>query len=81
MKARRLVEDIYDDSGVVVVNGLRLVCGSGELPDDFPDRLSRLKELTGLSWNEFCEVIGYDGKQMLRWRRGAQPCGGDSTPS
>ncbi len=76
MKARRLFESFYDDSGVVVVNGLRLVCGTGELPRDFPDRLRRLKELTGLSWNEFCELIGSDGKQMLRWRQGAQPCGG-----
>ena len=76
MKARRLFEPLAYESGVVVVNGRRLECGTGELPGDFPQRLRRLKELTGLSWNEFCEVIGSDGKQVLRWRQGTQPCGG-----
>ena len=76
MKARRWSGYPYYDSGVVIVNGRRLVCGTGELPGDFPDRLCRLKEHIDLSWNGFCEVIGSDGKQVLRWRQGAQPRGG-----
>ena len=76
MKACRWSGYPYYDLGVVDVNGRRLICAAGEMPRDFPLRLCRLKEVTGLSWNEFADVVGSDGKQVLRWRQGAQPRGG-----
>lgn len=48
---------------------------SGELPDDFPDRLERLKRASGLSWDAFAEAAGVERKQLLRWRRGTEPSG------
>ena len=50
--------------------------GSGVLPEDFARRLTLLKEASGLSWNGFAEALGVDPKQVLRWRHGAEPCGG-----
>ena len=76
MRARRLFEYAHYDLGVVTMGDRLLVCANSELPADFPLRLCRLKELTGLSWNEFAEVIGCDVKQVLRWRQGAEPDGG-----
>ena len=49
---------------------------SGVLPEDFPKRLVALKEASGLSWNGLAEAIGVDVKQLRRWRKGAEPCGG-----
>lgn len=49
---------------------------SGVLPEDFPKRLVTLKEASGLSWNGLAEAIGVDVKQLRRWRKGAEPCGG-----
>ena len=49
---------------------------SGVLPEDFPNRLIALKEASGLSWNGLAEAIGVDVKQLRRWRKGAEPCGG-----
>ena len=51
-------------------------CGSGELPRDFVKRLNRLKKASGLTWNEFSEALGVELKQVLRWRRRNEPCGG-----
>ena len=42
------------------------------LPDDFTDRLERLKEASG-----FAAAIGVDYKQMYRWHNeGVEPSGG-----
>ncbi|MXZ87239.1 MAG: helix-turn-helix transcriptional regulator [Dehalococcoidia bacterium] len=49
---------------------------TGELPEDFPQRLCRLRERSGLTWTDFAEAVGADPKQVLRWRHGAHPCGG-----
>ena len=49
---------------------------SGVLPDDFPERLERLKEASGLSWRALARALGVDPKQLLRWRKGVEPCGG-----
>ena len=50
---------------------------SGVLPEDFADRLLRLKEASGLTWNGFALAIGVDRKQVRRWRRkGVEPSGG-----
>ena len=50
---------------------------SADLPDDFPRRLHRLKEASGLTWNAFSQAIGVDRKQVRRWRKkGVEPSGG-----
>ena len=49
---------------------------SRALPDDFPKRLERLKEASGLSWRGMARAIGVDHKLLLRWRKGAVPSGG-----
>ena len=49
---------------------------SGVLPRDFAQRLERLKEASGLSWRALARALGVDPKQLLRWRKGVEPCGG-----
>ena len=50
---------------------------SGVLPDDFGQRLERLKEASGLSWRGFAKTLGVDPKQLRVWRKkGVEPCGG-----
>ena len=49
---------------------------SRALPQDFPKRLERLKEASGLSWRGMARAIGVDHKLLLRWRKGAVPSGG-----
>ncbi|MYD92488.1 MAG: hypothetical protein F4Y02_02090 [Chloroflexi bacterium] len=46
------------------------------MPEDFPQRLERLKEASGLSWRGLARSIGIDYKLMRRWRKGAAPSGG-----
>ncbi len=46
------------------------------LPKDFPQRLERFKEVTGLTWSGLAAAIGVDYKQMYRWRKGVEPSGG-----
>ena len=50
--------------------------GVSLLPEDFPERLTLLKEITGLSWEGLAVCLGVDMKQVLRWRNGAAPNGG-----
>ncbi len=59
-----------------VIDGRPVPDGSGELPEDFVKRLIRLKQASALTWEEFSEVLGVELKQVLRWRRGTEPCGG-----
>ena len=47
----------------------------GVLPQHFTDRLQRLKEVSGLTWNGLAQVLGVDRKQLDRWRKGTEPCG------
>ena len=63
-------------SGAPVIAGRPVPQGSGDLPDDFAKRLIRLKEASGLTWDEFAEVLGVELKQVLRWQNGTEPCGG-----
>ena len=50
---------------------------SGVLSQDFPERLERLKEASGLSWRGFAKALGVDPKQLRRWRKkGVEPSGG-----
>ena len=46
------------------------------LPRDFPDRLERLKEASGLTWAGLAKAIGVDHKQIYKWRKGVEPSGG-----
>ena len=46
------------------------------LPEDFPEGLTVLKEITGLSWEGLSVCLGVDNRQVLRWRHGAASCGG-----
>ena len=49
----------------------------GVLPKDFPERLERLKQASGLSWGALARAIGVDRKSLMRWRnKGVEPCGG-----
>ena len=63
-------------SGRQVIAGRRAPQGSGDLPEDFTKRLIRLKEASGLTWDEFAEALGVELKQVLRWQNGTEPCGG-----
>ena len=47
-----------------------------ELPADFGERLKRLKERTGLTWEGLAEELGVDCRQLFRWRTGTAPSGG-----
>ena len=37
---------------------------------DFPKRLERLHEVSGLTWAAFARAIGVDPKLVHRWRQG-----------
>ena len=43
---------------------------------EFPQRLNRLKEVSGLSWSGLARVLGVDRKQARRWGGGTEPRGG-----
>ena len=63
-------------SDQITIDGRTLPYESGVLPEDFPDRLERLKEASGLTWAGFAKALGVDRKQVRRWRKGTEPCGG-----
>ena len=50
--------------------------GVSLLPEDFSDRLTALKELTGLSWEGMSVCLGVDPRQLKYWRDGGTPNGG-----
>ncbi len=50
--------------------------GISLMPEDFAERLTVLKEAAGLSWEGLAVCLGVDDRQVLRWRQGAEPCGG-----
>ena len=50
---------------------------SGLLPADFPQRLTALKDLSGITWIAFSEAVGQADKQVRRWRNeDVEPSGG-----
>ena len=61
MDARRQTEDSYPEL----------------LPKDFGERLVRLRELAGLSWEEFAERTGIDYGRVMEWGKGSVPTGGE----
>ena len=66
-------DDRYDG---LTINGRPIPFLSGVLPDDFGQRIDRLKEASGLTLTGFAQAVGADRRQVLRWRKGAEPCGG-----
>lgn len=42
-------------------------------PDDFPERLERFKEESGLSWAEIARRVGTSYLNVRRWRNGVRP--------
>ena len=44
-------------------------------PEDFGERLERLKELTGLPWGEVAERLGVTQRGLAKWRNGGPPSG------
>ena len=50
-------------------------------PEDFPQRLERLKEMAGISWKRMAgiswkrmaELVGVTDRGALKWRRGGGP--------
>ena len=49
--------------------------GEAQLPSDFGERLARLKERAGLTWEAMAEALGVDTRQLFRWRHGSAPSG------
>lgn len=50
--------------------------GVSLLPEDFPERLTALKEITDLSWEGMSVCLGVDPRQLKYWRDGGWPNGG-----
>ena len=46
-------------------------------PKDFGERLERLRELAGLSWEECAERLSADDDRVMEWRKGSVPSGGE----
>ena len=81
MSIRSSSPRLPDDGDSLTIGGRPMPYESGELPKDFVERLHLLKKRTGLTWNGFADLLGVDRKQMLRWRRGTEPCGGARSPA
>ena len=43
------------------------------LPDDFPRRLKRFKEVSALSWRELARRLRISTATLWRWRNGVRP--------
>ncbi len=41
-----------------------------DFPEDFPQRLERFKEASGLSWAEIARRLDIHHETMRRWRKG-----------
>ena len=50
-------------------------------PDDFGERLERLIELAGLSWEEFAQLLGVENDRVTEWREGTIRLAGRSGTS
>ena len=42
-------------------------------PEDFPERLARFKERSGLSWRSMAHSLGVQPKLLRAWRSGVVP--------
>ena len=61
MDARKLTEDSYPEL----------------FPKNFGERRERLRELAGLSWEEFAERLSVGDDRVMEWRKGSIPSGGE----
>ena len=52
-------------------------CQADIFPKDFGDRLERLIELAGLSWEESARILGVGLDRVTEWREGTIPTGGE----
>ena len=51
--------------------------GVALIPEDFSDRLTAVRDLLDLNWEEMAVGLGVDPRQLLRWRiKGIAPSGG-----
>ena len=62
----------------IIIAGRIAPYQSGVLPRDFPQRLERLREASGLTWNAFADAIGIDKKRVHRYREDVKPAKPDS---
>jgi len=46
---------------------------SDEFPDDFPQRLERLRDRSGMSWRGMARALGVNVRALYRWRSGVWP--------
>ena len=46
-------------------------------PKDFGERLEKLVEFAGLSWEEFADRLGVENDRVAEWRAGTIPTGGE----
>lgn len=46
--------------------------GAG-FPDDFPQRLARLRAASGLTWRALARELGVSVRSLHRWRAGTRP--------
>lgn len=44
-----------------------------DFPRDFPERLSRFKERSGLSWKSLARLMGVRPYTLRKWRQGTHP--------
>ena len=44
-----------------------------EFPDDFPQRLERLRAASGLTWRALSRELGVSVRSLYRWRAGTRP--------
>ena len=69
-----IVEDVRGERAEAPACAVRIRRGSGArglpAPADHAERGHRLP------WEGLAACLGVDGRQVLRWRRGAEPCGG-----
>ena len=54
---------------------------SKQIEDSYPELFpkdfgERLRELAGLSWEEFAERLSADDDRVMEWRKGSVPSGG-----
>ena len=44
-----------------------------EFPDDFPQRLQRLRAASGMTWRRLARELGVGVRSLYRWRAGTRP--------
>ncbi|MDE2744992.1 MAG: helix-turn-helix transcriptional regulator [Chloroflexota bacterium] len=44
-----------------------------QFPDDFPQRLERLRAASGLTWRRLARELGVGVRSLYRWRVGTRP--------